>query len=72
MPLSGVFAWLVIIYMNRDRGDKETSSTGRISVQAGGRQAGRRGGGRMVMERGGHGQANMCRRGCVGLMGVFS
>lgn len=67
MPLSGVFAWLVIIYMNRDRGDKETSSTGRISAQAG-----RRGGGRMVMEQGGHGQANMCRRGCVGLTGVFS
>lgn len=40
MPLSGVFAWLVIIYMNRDKGDKETSSTGRISVQAGGRQEG--------------------------------
>lgn len=67
MPLSGVLAWLVIIYMNRDRGDKETSSRGRISVQAG-RQAGRRGDGRMAMERGGHGQANMCRRGCV----VFS
>lgn len=61
MPLSGVLAWLVIIYMNRDRGDKETSSRGRISVQAG-RQEGRRtnGNGERGTRTGKYVQARLC------------
>lgn len=69
MLLSGAFAQFVIICMNnRDRGGIKKRAAEEEFQR---RQAGRRGGGRMAMERGGEGGANTCRPGCVGLMGVF-